>query len=101
MSRNDATANGEMRFHRFVKDTTTWSSAGLLMGTRASREVVARPTDANIASHFGEHSLVVDDHAADVMTGQQIRVTLIDLVEGVAPRDEPVQLEFPALGEVQ
>src|ERR1700722_20085509 len=39
-------------------------------------------------------SVLVDDDAADVLAGQQVVVALVDLVQGVGPGDELVQLQL-------
>src|SRR2546429_240316 len=46
-------------------------------------------------------SVVVDDHAPDVLAVQQVLVALVDLVQRVLLRDELVQLDVPGLVQVQ
>src|SRR5271169_468952 len=42
-------------------------------------------------------SVLVDDHAAHVLAGQQVVVALVDLVQGVRPGDDLVELEVAGL----
>src|SRR5579863_5508407 len=42
-------------------------------------------------------SVLVDDDAADVLAGHQVVVPLVDLVQGVGPGDDLVQLEVAGL----
>src|SRR5690348_146917 len=55
------------------------------------RELPARgPGGAMVMSGS---SVLVDDHAADVLAVQHVLVALVDLVEPVGPRDQLVELE--------
>src|SRR5579863_5694163 len=57
-----------------------------------------RPTTCiDIASVSRRASVLVDDDAADVLAGQQVVVPLVDLVQGVGPGDDLVQLEVAGL----
>src|SRR5580704_13403940 len=46
---------------------------------------------------FATRSVLVDDHAAYALAGQQVFVALVDLVQGVRPGDDLVELEVAGL----
>src|SRR6266568_8629848 len=46
---------------------------------------------------FATRSVLVDDDAAHVLAGQQVLVALVDLVQGVGPGDDLVELEVAGL----
>src|SRR5271166_4162045 len=50
-----------------------------------------------ILDRLARASVLVDDDAADVFAGQQVVVALVDLVQGVRPGDDLVELEVAGL----
>src|ERR1700730_3177036 len=50
---------------------------------------------------FATRSVLVDDHAAHVLAGQQVFVALVDLVQGVRPGDDLVELEVAGLVQAE
>src|ERR1700688_4094537 len=49
----------------------------------------------------GSASLAVDDDASGVLAGHQVRVPLVDLVQGVPRRHQFVEVQRPRLVEVE
>src|ERR1700678_1950382 len=60
-----------------------------------------RPTTCldmgSVLKDRGARSVLVDDDAANVLAGQEILVALVDLVQGVGPGDDLVELEVARL----
>ena len=61
---------------------------------RARARTTCSSRRASSASSGPTRSALVDDHAADVLAGQQVVVTLVDLLERVALGDDLVELEM-------
>src|SRR5580658_653967 len=72
---------------------------------RTSSSSRRRPTTwigiGSVLKDRGARSVLVDDDAADVLAGQQILVTLVDLVQGVGAGDDLIQLEVAGLVQAE
>src|ERR1700678_3017015 len=87
--------------------TAIVSGAQLMPASRGTtpRTPRVRPAAAKTTAYAGfrptRNLMLVDDDAADVLAVEQVVVALVDLVEGVGPGDDLVQLEVARLVEAE
>src|SRR6202035_5951158 len=76
-----------MRFGSLCKDTTAWSSAGLLIGTTASREVVVgQPLWAGVDAGKSDHYCVVIDADGKRLLSRRVandEAALLELINAI------------------